>query len=251
MRLQYMRPENLSEHLSLTVQTHPQLQGHADEIDLERTEIFNVHMGQTRSQSDDPYHTHPERVALITAKTYDYLGRQIPKDVFIAALKHDTMEDGPEGYGEHLRIFSGAKVFALVNALTRHRTLNGDGEPGKPIDHEEAARKVRAAHDSGLEDALIIKFSDRLENILDQPAVHKPHLHERLLYSRTQEYRNSAYGKWKRMKGTKHRVFQRELLHDQPDLANIMSMAIRRTKREINRRPRQSFRPRKHAIMAA
>lgn len=240
--LQGMTPPVLSEHLTEVVNTHPQLQDHTEEINVARCEIFSVHGDQTRKQSGDPGHVHPEKVALITTKMYEFLGLPITKDIFIAALMHDTVEDGPKGYRQRLWKSAGHGVTRLVDVLTRHNTRTADGGFGEPIGHREAARKVRTAHDNGVEGALIIKFSDRVENVLDQPNVHKPPLTERILYSRTPEYKKSAYGKWKRMKRDKHRIIREEMLHDQPDLANIMRLAIRHTKKEINRRPRKSFR---------
>ncbi|MGH7202868.1 MAG: hypothetical protein ACREHC_00305, partial [Candidatus Levyibacteriota bacterium] len=84
--------------------------------------------------------------------------------------------------------------------------------------------------------------ADRLVNVLDQPNVHRPLRREQLVYSHTDEYKKSPYGKWKRLKKRTKGSFAHRLLHDQPVLRGVLFSGIEHTDSAIKQRPRKSFR---------
>jgi (p)ppGpp synthase/HD superfamily hydrolase len=109
------------------------------------------HFYQYRKFSNEPYFTHPSRVADIVARfTKD-------KDVIAAAYLHDTLEDTKTSYEELDAIF-GKKITSLVQELT---SVKKDlVKIGKPQYLLNKMQKMSS-------DALLIKSADRLDNVSD------------------------------------------------------------------------------------
>lgn len=112
------------------------------------------HMGQTRKfDKNNAYINHP----LAVAERLAYFCKD--EAMIAAALLHDTIEDTNTSYGEILQLF-GIKVANLVEELTS--------------DKEEANKIGKAQYltnkINGLsEDARLIKFLDRENNVSDFP----------------------------------------------------------------------------------
>lgn len=86
-----------------------------------------AHRLQKRKGTDIPYIAHPMAVA---ALVFEYGGSE---EQAIAALLHDTIEDGGEEYADHIGAAFGPKVLAMVRDCT-------DGS----FEHKAAARTPHA-----------------------------------------------------------------------------------------------------------
>lgn len=102
-----------------------------------------AHKGQKRRITNEPYINHPIRVHEIIKKVMGNKGKE-NKDILIAALLHDVLEDTEIQYQELSNKF-GEGIAILVKECT------------KPYD------KLKSKN------ALIIKFADMLDNITDNP----------------------------------------------------------------------------------
>ena len=133
-------------------------------LDYDRVLKFasKKHKGQFRKDGVTPYINHPIRVAKIVEKFVTEYGRQEDKDVLpelvAAALLHDTVEDSKISYRQELTDCFGELVAGLVMEVTT-------------IDHEknEKGKDRYLAERMSImsEYALVIKFSDRLDNVSD------------------------------------------------------------------------------------
>ena len=243
--LQALTPDQLTPHVFTQVQARAELSPHEDTIRREHSQMLSEHADSSpRRLSGYPYSVHPEQVALTVINLLDLTNKPLTVDTFIASLHHDVVEDRKTPKGRRLMHPSEKPIIELVEAVTRHPNPKDtkNEKKGRPIGPREAAKKVRRFYDDGVTDAIVLKVADRLVNILDQPGVSKPPLRERLLYSFTKEYRKSDYGKWKRLKRRTKGSFSKILLYDQPDLKGVLYEGMRTTQKEINNRPRKSYR---------
>lgn len=242
--MQQMDPAEQTTQVFTLVHRRPELRPHEERIRAAHTEMTSQHEGQVRRLSGHPYRVHPEQVAHTVVDLLDLLGKPVTPETFIAGLHHDVWEDGNTRTVEKLVRHEDLPIVSLTEALTRHPVKKTQTAEPTPLSHDKAAQKVRQAQESGVEDAVVLKAADRIVNISDQYGVSRPPLHERLFYFLTKEYKQSQYGKWKKLKRRTKGAFTRILLHDQPELRGVLYEAIDNTQQEINQRPRKSFRVR-------
>jgi (p)ppGpp synthase/HD superfamily hydrolase len=120
------------------------------------------HWGQTRADRKTPYVLHPLRVATLveTAPLPEGVSR---RDVVLAAILHDVLEDSGTGRGStviskmQLAENFGYKVADVVEELTQDKTLAKADRRAKMIEHC-ATMSIEAK---------IIKLADRLDNMRD------------------------------------------------------------------------------------
>ncbi|MFX1323595.1 MAG: HD domain-containing protein [Promethearchaeota archaeon] len=111
---------------------------------------FVHYRGLKRISLDLPYVIHPIRVTMILrAAGYDDFEN---KDLFLAALFHDLLEDTNISY-EDLKKVYGDHVASIVMELTKPKDYN----------KEEWLRSFNLASN----EAKIIKMADRIDNLLD------------------------------------------------------------------------------------
>lgn len=113
-----------------------------------------VHATQIRKGSGIPYISHPLSVA---ATVIEFGGDQ---DQAIAALLHDTLEDGGPEYAAPIRSMFGERVFKMVEACT-------DGVPDEtgikpPWEVRKTAYLEHLAHAD--DDSLLVSACDKLVN---------------------------------------------------------------------------------------
>jgi (p)ppGpp synthase/HD superfamily hydrolase len=113
--------------------------------------MLKHHEGQYRKFSKESYANHPARVA----KTVEFYTKD--EDLVIATLLHDILEDSEVTWPEMKERF-GMKVAKLVQELTSHLPAHK-----KPKKTDYLIKKLLNITD----DALIIKLSDRLDNVSD------------------------------------------------------------------------------------
>lgn len=114
---------------------------------------IEAHAGQKRRESDLPYHIHPIRVAMNLQKD------GYKKSIVIAALLHDVVED-TDFTIDDIRTRFGEKVASLVAEVTDDVELKATMTK---VDYWEKTWNEMS------NDAKIIKFYDRLDNIQDRP----------------------------------------------------------------------------------
>jgi (p)ppGpp synthase/HD superfamily hydrolase len=122
-------------------------------VDLEKIKQYakEKHHNQFRKFGNIPYVNHPIKVAEMVKKHTD------DKEVIAAAYLHDVLEDTPTTYDEILGIF-GKKIADLVQELTNDEYMKK--KMGK--------RKYLTLKINNLsEEARLIKFFDRLDNVRD------------------------------------------------------------------------------------
>lgn len=113
-----------------------------------------LHRGQERKYTGDPYIVHPMRVG---GKVYNH---QIASPVTVAAAYlHDTLED-TKYTGEKMLEEFGPDVVCLVIELTNTSKSTGLSRPGRKSLDRLRLRKV--SHE-----ARIIKMIDRIDNLGD------------------------------------------------------------------------------------
>lgn len=122
-----------------------------------------AHAGQTRKWSGLPYVTHPIKVAQLVAQV------STDKDLVIAAVLHDTIEDTDVTFSNIAAMF-GPWVALLVDELTdttskeTHPTLSRAQR--RKIDHE----RLQGISD----DAKTIKLSDIIHNVSNIDQIGNP-----------------------------------------------------------------------------
>jgi len=136
-------------------QSAPLTMGHY--LDLRDAIAFarGVHAGQKRANGR-AFLSHPLAVLQILRAASTHL----PHAAYVAALLHDTVEDG-RATVEHIRIAFGEDVANAVDALTR--TTLPKGMSVTDHEHDYLARMVRAH--ALLPYILHIKMADRLHNL--------------------------------------------------------------------------------------
>jgi (p)ppGpp synthase/HD superfamily hydrolase len=107
----------------------------------------HAHLGEFRKATADPFIIHPVRVAMRTWPYLDELG-------VAAALLHDTVEM----HGSDLSDFP-ERVREMVDTLT----CRNEGKPDAES-KEDHIRRICEAFD---DDAILIKFADRIDNLKD------------------------------------------------------------------------------------
>lgn len=111
------------------------------------------HQGQTRKNKDKtPYIEHPIRVS----KLIEDIGHVNDKNVLIAALLHDTLEDTKTTREEIKNTFS-EEILNIVLEVTDDKTLSRMVRKQKQIEH--------AKHISNK--AKLIKLGDKISNLED------------------------------------------------------------------------------------
>lgn len=108
------------------------------------------HKGQMRKNSDLEYITHPKYVARIVEQLTDN------PNMIASAFLHDVLEDTDTTYEDIKKRF-GVEVADLVNELTNKKEERGDM---KKKDYVLQKMSLMT------EDALTVKLSDRLHNVL-------------------------------------------------------------------------------------
>ncbi|HVW82747.1 MAG TPA: HD domain-containing protein [Candidatus Paceibacterota bacterium] len=109
------------------------------------------HHDQMRLEAEPlPYITHLISAALLVAEDGD-----VPDEVVIATLLHDTLEDTQTNEEELARAF-GSQVLALVKTVT---------EPKEIEDWKERKKRYLAQLTLGSDDALLISMADKIDNI--------------------------------------------------------------------------------------
>ncbi|MFW6281358.1 MAG: HD domain-containing protein [bacterium] len=115
----------------------------------------NAHKGVTRKFAGEPYINHPKRVAQIVKK---FKGDSSKIDDLIkAALLHDTVEDTDTTLKDLEKLFGGL-VASLVKELTSNK---------KEIEKKGKAEYLADKMINMSSWALVIKLSDRLDNVGD------------------------------------------------------------------------------------
>lgn len=113
------------------------------------------HHGQMRLEAEPlPYITHLISAALLVAEDGD-----VPDEVVIATLLHDTLEDTDASEDELARAF-GSQVLALVKTVSEPKE-----EAGKPLEWKERKKRYLAQLTLGPDDALLISMADKIDNI--------------------------------------------------------------------------------------
>jgi GTP diphosphokinase / guanosine-3',5'-bis(diphosphate) 3'-diphosphatase len=116
------------------------------------------HRGQTRKDAEgSPYINHPIDVAEILVR----VGAVQDRDIIIAALLHDTIED-TETTPEEIRKEFGDKVLSLVLEVSDDKSLPREVRKELQVQH--------APHISA--GAKLIKIADKISNLLD--IIHTP-----------------------------------------------------------------------------
>jgi len=111
------------------------------------------HRGQTRKNVEKPpYILHPLRVACHLV----YMGNVIDRDVLVAALLHDTIEDAETTF-EEISYQFGSRVACLVHEMSNDLSLPS---------HVQKEEQVLKASYKSLEAALIM-LADKLDNLSD------------------------------------------------------------------------------------
>jgi hypothetical protein len=127
-----------------------------------------AHKNQTRQLSSDPYIVHPYRSAFLAIEFTEAMGIPITTELIVGAILHDTVEDNPnisEAYlfnefKEHGVEFA-KRVAGDAEALSRYTH-------GEKIETDEYIEKIKNAPSAAtLLRRLIIKSSDRIDNLLD------------------------------------------------------------------------------------
>jgi (p)ppGpp synthase/HD superfamily hydrolase len=131
-----------------------------DLIKLAKQFTIDAHasVDHRRKYTNEPYHVHPERVAIIVS------GVTSDKEVIAAAWLHDVLEDvAPKNANFDqktiLAVF-GERVLQLVLAVT---------DISKPEDGNRAARKAleREHLSKASSEAKTVKLADLIDNIID------------------------------------------------------------------------------------
>lgn len=118
-----------------------------------------AHEGQRRKYTHDPYIVHPRAVsAAVSAVTDDHA-------TIIAALLHDTVEDGPVGIDD-IRLGFGEEVARMVGELTSPLRCAGVPRPARVAANIEHLRGACAK-------AQTVKLADIADNIISV-AQHDP-----------------------------------------------------------------------------
>lgn len=130
----------------------------------------DAHKDQSRQLSDDPYILHPYRAAFLAVELAEAMGIPITTELVVGAILHDTIEDHPEMNEEYL--YNQFKEFGHNFA----RRVAGDAEAlskytgDVKLLPEAYVEKIRSAPTPAtLLRRLIIKSSDRVDNLLDPP----------------------------------------------------------------------------------
>lgn len=111
-----------------------------------------AHGDQKRKYTEDPYWTHPERVA-------KYLEENgYSEDVQIAAWHHDVIEDTQVTYADYLKRW-GYKIGSMVQMLTTEKRT---GENRADRKYRELARLAGSTHEEAT-----IKLADLIDNTND------------------------------------------------------------------------------------
>lgn len=165
-------------------------------LKLDRAKQFatNMHDGQARKYTREPYITHPASVVEIT-KTFCFeVGVKAPVwiDMLCAAWLHDVVEDCGVKFSE-IRVLFGARVEDFVFDLT---------DVSKPEDGNRAVRKTLDLEHlrSATFEAQLIKCADLIDNTrsiaLYDAAFAKIYLPEKisLLSAMKDETKNSMIG---------------------------------------------------------
>lgn len=114
-----------------------------------------AHSGQTRKGTNIPYISHPMAVASIA------LEYGADEDQAIAALLHDTVEDGGSIYAQKIFEEFGPRVASIVEGCT-------DGVPdanGHKGPWDERKTKYLRHLSSATDDVLLVSAADKLHNI--------------------------------------------------------------------------------------
>ncbi len=134
-----------------------------------------AHAAATRDEGT-PYVEHPLRVALILAEE---LGITDP-DALMAALLHDVLEDSARFGPDDISGACGVGVLGLVSALTR----STDAET--PTGRESRAAYLKRFA-TAPDPVLILKLSDRLDNLRSLPLSPSPAKRQRYVQE-TRQY---------------------------------------------------------------
>ena len=121
-----------------------------------------AHLGQKR-RTGEPYILHPQRVSEIVSQYYP--GNRVAR---MTALLHDTLEDAPaQGNVQDEEEMIALIDDAIENPDEADKVINSILALTKPsgIDYESYLLSIL-----DLEDALIVKMSDMLDNLQDNPS---------------------------------------------------------------------------------
>jgi len=118
----------------------------------------DLHVGQFRKSSGEPYIKHP----LYTYKILKKIGIK-DREILIASLLHDTIEDTHITYNEIKRKFSKNVADMVKNVSSNKKKIEIIGKPEYLLD------KMIKLDDN----SLLIKLADRLQNLSDINQVNK------------------------------------------------------------------------------
>jgi len=138
------------------------------EIDMIASQVFaeQAHAGQKRKYVDEDYVEHPIRVRNILAELLDSKSEEMTKffpskkDIIIAAILHDTVEDCNVSL-DVIQDKFGFYVRRLVSELTNKYTKDNYPELNRQTRKHLEAQRIRNISN----EAKLIKLADRLDNV--------------------------------------------------------------------------------------